>query len=103
VDTLLLRKTADLDTGVEDLASMRAAHAALNIKLHNAVSSAQEDISTFVQDTSQQLGGFTITTGISLGGLAVVAAVLFSIVTCIFCRCPAARKAASTAASSVPV
>jgi hypothetical protein len=103
VDTLLLRKTADPDTGVEDLAAMRAAHAALNLKLHHAVSSAQEDISTFVQDTSQQLGGFTITTGISLGGLAVVAAVLLSIVTCIFCLCAAARKAASTAASSVPV
>jgi hypothetical protein len=95
VDTLLLQKTADPNTGVEDLAAMRSAHAALNLKLHHAVSSAQEDISTFVQDTSQQLGGFTITTGISLGGLTVVAAVLFSIVTCIFCRCAAARKAAS--------
>jgi hypothetical protein len=102
VDTLLLRKTADPDTGVENLAAMKAAHAALNLKLHHSVSSAQEDISTFVQDTSQQLGGFTITTGISLGGLAVVAAVLFSIVTCIFCRCAAARRAASTAAGSMP-
>jgi hypothetical protein len=102
VDTLLLRKTSDPDTGVEDLAAMRAAHSALNLKLHHAVSSAQEDISTFVQDTSQQLGGFTITTGISLGGLAVVAAVLFSIVTCIFCQCVAARRAASAAANLVP-
>jgi hypothetical protein len=102
VDTLLLRKTTDPDTGVEDLAAMRAAHSALNLKLHHAVSSAQEDISTFVQDTSQQLGGFTITTGISLGGLAVVAAILLSIVTCIFCRCVAARKAASATANLVP-
>jgi hypothetical protein len=46
VDTLLLRKTADPDTGVEDLAAIRAAHAALKLKLHHAVSSAQEDIST---------------------------------------------------------
>jgi hypothetical protein len=66
------------------------------------VSSAQEDITTFVQDTSQQLGGFTITTGISLGGLAMVAIILLSIVTCIFCRCIAARKAATAAANLVP-
>jgi hypothetical protein len=102
VDTLLIRKTTDPETGAEDLAAMRAAHSALNLKLHHAVSSAQEDINTFVQDMSQQLGGFTITTGISLGGLAVVAAVLLSIVTCIFCRCMAARKAAPAVANLVP-
>jgi hypothetical protein len=102
VDTLLIRKTTDPETGVEDLAAMRAAHSALNLKLYHAVSSAQEDINTFVQDTSQQLGGFTITTGISLGGLAVVAAVLLSIVTCIFYRCMAARKAAPAVANLVP-
>ncbi len=101
VDTLLIRKTTDPETGVEDLAAMRAAHSALNLKLHHAVSSAQEDINTFVQDTSLQLGGFTITTGISLGGLAVVAAVLLSIVTCILCRCMAARKAASAASNLI--
>jgi ribosomal 50S subunit-associated protein YjgA (DUF615 family) len=102
VDALLLRKTKDPETVVEDLAAMKAAHSALNLKLHHAVSSAQEDINTFVQDTSQQLGGFTITTGISLGGLSIVAAILLSIVTCIFCRCIAARKAATTIANVMP-
>jgi hypothetical protein len=102
MDALLLRKTADPETVVEDLAAMKAAHSALNLKLHHAVSSAQEDITTFVQDTSQQLGGFTITIGISLGGLAMVATILLSIVTCIFCRCIAARKAATAAANLVP-
>jgi hypothetical protein len=102
MDTLLFWKTTDPETAVEDLAAMRAAHSALNLKLHHAVSSAQEDISTFVQDTSQQLGGFTITTGISLGGLGVVTVILLSIVTCIFYRCIAARKAATAAANLVP-
>ena len=61
------------------------------------------DIATFVQDTSQQLGGFTITTGISLGGLALVAVILLSIVSCILCCCVAARKAANTVAIPAPV
>jgi hypothetical protein len=34
-------------------------------------------------------------TGNSLGGLAVVAGILLAIVSCIFCRCVAARRAAS--------
>jgi hypothetical protein len=65
----------------------------VNLKLHHAVASAQEDIATFVQDTSLQLDGFNITTGVSLGGLAIVAGILLAIVTCIFCRCIAARRA----------
>jgi hypothetical protein len=77
------------------MAAMRAAHAVVNLKLHHAVASAQEDIATFVQDTSLQLDGFNITTGVSLGGLAIVAGILLAIVTCIFCRCIAARKAAA--------
>jgi hypothetical protein len=59
------------------------------------VASAQEDIATFVQDTSLQLDGFNITTGVSLGGLAIVAGILLAIVTCIFCRCIAARRVAA--------
>jgi hypothetical protein len=77
------------------MAAMKAAHAVVNLKLHHAVASAQEDIATFVQDTSLQLDGFNITTGVSLGGLAIVAGILLAIVTCIFCRCIAARRAAS--------
>jgi hypothetical protein len=42
-----------------------------------------------------QLDGFNITTGVSLGGLAIVAGILLAIVTCIFCRCIAARRAAA--------
>ena len=96
MDSLLTRKTTAPDIMVENMATMKATHAAVNLKLHHAVASAQEDIATFVQDTSQQLGGFTITIGISLGGLALVAIILLSIVSCILCRCVAARKAAST-------
>jgi hypothetical protein len=77
------------------MAAMKAAHAVVNLKLHHAVASAQEDIATFVQDTSLQLDGFNITTGISLGGLAIVAGILLAIVTCIFCRCIAARRVAA--------
>jgi hypothetical protein len=75
---------------------MKAAHAVVNLKLHHAVASAQEDIATFVQDTSLQLNGFNITSGISLGGLAVVAGILLAIVYCILCRCMAARRASAS-------
>jgi ribosomal 50S subunit-associated protein YjgA (DUF615 family) len=92
-DALLARKTSSPDTEVETMAAMKAAHAVVNLKLHHAVASAQEDIATFVQDTSLQLDGFNITTGVSLGGLAIVAGILLAIVTCIFCRCIAARRA----------
>jgi hypothetical protein len=78
------------------MAAMKAAHAVVNLKLHHAVASAQEDIATFVQDTSLQLDGFNITTGVSLGGLAIVAGILLAIVTCIFCRCIAARRVAAS-------
>jgi hypothetical protein len=59
------------------------------------VASAQEDIATFVQDTSLQLDGFNITTGVSLGGLAIVAGILLATVSFIFCRCIVARRAAA--------
>ncbi len=75
------------------MAAMKAVHAVVNLKLHHAVASAQEDIATFVQDTSLQLDGFNISTGVSLGGLAIVAGILLAIVSCIFCRCMAARRA----------
>jgi hypothetical protein len=94
-DALLARKTSSPDTEVETMAAMKAAHAVVNPKLHHAVASAQEDIATFVQDTSLQLDGFNITMGVSLGGLAVVARILLAIVSCIFCRCMAARRAAA--------
>jgi ribosomal 50S subunit-associated protein YjgA (DUF615 family) len=100
-DALLARKTSSPDTEVETMAAMKAAHAVVNLKLHHAVASAQEDIATFVQDTSLQLDGFNITTGVSLGGLAIVAGILLAIVSCIFCRCIAARRAAAPRGSAV--
>jgi hypothetical protein len=103
MDALLTRKTTEPDIVMETMAIMKATHAAVNLKLHHAVASAQEDIATFVQDTSQQLGGFTITTGISLGGLALVAIVLLSIVSCILCRCVAARKSVNAVAAPISV
>jgi hypothetical protein len=48
------------------MVAMKVAHAAVNLKLYDAVASAQEEIATFFQNTSQQLGGFIITTDISL-------------------------------------
>jgi hypothetical protein len=43
------------------------------LRLRHLVAAALEDIATSDQDPSQLLEGFTISTGISLGGLAVVA------------------------------
>ena len=98
VDALLQRKVKQADTMVETMASMKASHMALNMKLRQEVTAAQEDISTFVQDTNQNLQGFQITTGVSLGGLAVVAAIMTAIVSCIMCRCLAMRKERHVAA-----
>ncbi len=101
MDALLARKTVSPDTEVENMAAMKAAHAVVNLKLHHAVASAQEDIATFVQDTSLQLDGFNITTGVSLGGLAIVAGILLAIVSCILCRCMAARKVAASRGTAI--
>jgi hypothetical protein len=77
------------------MVAMQAAHTAVNLKLHHAVASTQQDFATFIQDTSQQLSDCTIMADNPLGGLAVVAGILLAIVSCIFCRCVAARRAAS--------
>ncbi len=58
---------------------------------------AQEDISTFVEDTSLALDSVTLSTGFSLGGVAVVTTIVFIIVLCIVCRCRAAQAASRAA------
>ncbi len=68
MDALLTRKTSQQETGVETLVAMKDAHRLLNMKLRQDVTSAQEDISTFVEDTSLALDSVTLTTGFSLGG-----------------------------------
>jgi hypothetical protein len=74
---------------------MKAPHAAASLNLGRVLASAQVDIATFVQDTSsQQLQGFTINTGVSLDGLAVVACSLLAILSYILCCCLSMRKAA---------
>jgi hypothetical protein len=101
VDTLLTRKTSQAEVGVETMTAMRDAHRLLNMKLRQDVNMAQEDISTFVQDTSLALDSVTISTGFSLGGVAIVASLVFLILLCILCRCRAARVAARTAEAVV--
>ncbi len=96
VDSLLTAKTSQKDTQVETMVAMKDAHRLLNMKLRQDVTMAQEDISTFVQDTLLALDSVTLSTGFSLGGVAVVTAIVILIVLCIVCRCRAAR-AASTA------
>jgi hypothetical protein len=100
VDALLTRKTSQQETGVETLVAMKDAHRLLNMKLRQDVTSAQEDISTFVEDTSMALDSVTLTTGLSLGGVAVVAVCVLLIFLCILCRCRAARNAAEAAVST---
>jgi hypothetical protein len=73
VDTLLTRKTSQSEVGVETMVAMKDAHRLLNMKLRQDVTMAQEDISTFVQDTSLALDSVTLSTGFSLGGVAIVA------------------------------
>jgi hypothetical protein len=64
VDALFTRKTSQQET----LVAMKDAHRLLNMKLRQDVTSAQEDISTFVEDTSLALDSVTLTTGFLLGG-----------------------------------
>jgi hypothetical protein len=93
IDTLLTAKVGQQDTQVETMVAMKDAHRLLNMKLRQDVTMAQEDISTFVQDTSLALDSVTLSTGFSLGGVAVVATVVVLIILCILCRCRAARAA----------
>jgi hypothetical protein len=97
VDTLLTRKTGQSEVGIETMVAMKDAHRLLNMKLRQDVTMAQEDITTFVEDTSMALDSVTISTGFSLGGMAIVASLVFLILLCIFCRCRAARAAAAKA------
>jgi hypothetical protein len=97
VDTLLTRKTGQSEVGVETMMAMKDAHRLLNMKLRQDVTMAQEDIATFVEDTSMALDSVTISTGFSLRGMAIVASLVFLILLCIFCRCRAARAAAARA------
>ncbi len=93
VETLLTAKVGQQDTQVETMVAMKDAHRLLNMKLRQDVTMAQEDISTFVQDTSLALDSVTLSTGFSLGGVAVVTLVVILIILCIVCRCRAARAA----------
>jgi hypothetical protein len=101
VDTLLTRKTSQSEVGVETMMAMKDAHRLLNMKLRQDVTMAQEDISTFVQDTSMTLDSVTLSTGFSLGGVAIVASLVFLILLCILCRCRTARAAARVAEENV--
>jgi hypothetical protein len=93
IDTLLTAKVGQQDTQVETMVAMKDAHRLLNMKLRQDVTMAQEDISTFVQDTSLALDSVTLSTGFSLGGMAIVATIVVLIILCILCRCRAARAA----------
>jgi hypothetical protein len=97
VDTLLTAKIGQKDTQVETMVAMKDAHRLLNMKLRQDVTMAQEDITTFVEDTSLALDSVTLSTGISLGGIAVVASIVLLIILCILCRCRAARAASRAA------
>jgi hypothetical protein len=100
VDTLLTAKISQKDAQVETMVAMKDAHSLLNMKLRQDVSMAQEDISTFVEDTSLAVDSVTLTTSFSLGGVAIVTVVVILIVLCIVCRCRAARAASRAAAAS---
>jgi hypothetical protein len=100
VDTLLTAKIGQKDTQVETMVAMKDAHRLLNMKLRQDVTMAQEDISTFVEDTSLALDSVTLSTGFSLGGVAVVTIIVLIIVLCIVCRCRAARAASRAAADT---
>jgi hypothetical protein len=100
VDTLLTAKIGQRDTHVETMVAMKDAHRLLNMKLRQDVTMAQEDISTFVEDTSLALHSVTLSTGFSLGGVAVVTTIVIIIVLCIVCRCRAARAASRAAADT---
>jgi hypothetical protein len=100
VDTLLTAKISQKDTQVETMVAMKDAHHLLNMKLRQDVTMAQEDISTFVEDTSLALDSVTISTDFSLGGVAVVTIIVLIIVLCIVCRCRAARVASGAAADT---
>jgi hypothetical protein len=93
VDTLLTAKIGQQDTQVETMVAMKDAHRLLNMKMRQDVTMAQEDISTFVQDTSLALDSVTLSTGFSLGGVAIVTVIVVLIILCILCRCRAARAA----------
>jgi hypothetical protein len=100
VDTLLTAKIGQKDTQVETMVAMKDAHRLLNMKLRQDVTMAQEDISTFVEDTSLALDSVTLSIGFSLGGVAVVTIIVLIIVLCIVCRCRAARAASRAAADT---
>ncbi len=82
------------------MVAMKDAHRLLNMKLRQDVTMAQEDISTFVEDTSLALDSVTLSTGFSLGGVAVVTTIVLIIVLCIVCRCRAVRVASRAAADT---
>jgi hypothetical protein len=68
VDALLTAKVGQKDAQVETMVAMKDAHRLLNMKLRQDVTMAQEDISTFVEDTSLALDSVTLSTSFSLGG-----------------------------------
>jgi hypothetical protein len=100
VDTLLMAKIGQKYAQVETMVAMKDAHRLLNMKLRQDVTIAQEDISTFVEDTSLALDSVTLSTSFSLGGVAIVTTIVILIVLCIVCRCRAARAASRAAAAT---
>ena len=97
VDALLMKRTSQGEVEIETLVAMKDAHRLLNMKLRQDVTMAQEDISTFVEETSTALDSVNISTGLSMGGVAIVACCVFSIFLCILCKCKTARAAAEAA------
>ncbi len=67
VDALLTRKASQKDVQVETMVAMKDAHRLLNMKLRQDVTMAQEDISTFVEDTSLALDSVTLSTSFKKG------------------------------------
>ncbi len=74
VDTLLTAKVGQKDAQVETMVAMKDAHRLLNMKLRQDITMAQEDISTFVEDTLLALDSVTLSTSFSLGGVQRLAA-----------------------------
>jgi hypothetical protein len=97
VDALLMKRTSQGEVEIETLVAMKDAHRLLNMKLRQDVTMAQEDISTFVEETSTALDSVNISTGLSMGGVAIVACCVLSIFLCILCKCKTARAAAEAA------